>query len=244
VPLSDPGAVPSYVDDGQLHGAFDFSLMEAPWSASAWRTRIAEAERVYGSRGAPAWVLSSHDQPRHRTRHGDREDRARVAATVLLTLRGTPFVYAGEEFGLTDAVIPEARRHDPLGRDGSRAPVPWTAAPGHGWASSTPWLPWPPHAGTRNAEVLRADENSILWLYRSLIALRRTHPALRKGDLTVLDAPEGVLAYRRGEDLLVLANFADSPAPVRHRGRVLLTSGPDFANGTLAPCAAVVLATC
>ena len=241
VPLADPAAVPSYVDKTQLHAAFDFSLMEAPWSAAAWRTRIAEAERGYGPDRAPAWPLSSHDQPRHRTRHGDREDRARVAATVLLTLRGTPFVYQGEEFGLTDAVIPPERRRDPLGRDGSRAPVPWTPEPGHGWAGD-PWLPWPPHAATHNAATQRDDERSVLWLYRRLIALRRTRPELREGDLTLLDGPDDVLAYRRGGTLTVVANFGDRPVPVRHRGRVLVTSGTaGLAGGLLAPCEAVVL---
>jgi alpha-glucosidase len=215
VPLADQSAVSSYVDDRQLHAAFDFSLMEAPWSAAAWRHRIASA-----GRGAPAWPLSSHDQPRHRTRHGGREDRARVAATVLLTLQGTRFVYQGEEFGLTDPDIPPERRVDPLGRDGSRAPVPWTADPGHGWAAD-PWLPWPPHADTRNAEVQRADPASILWHYRDLIALRPD------GDLTLLDAPDDVLAYRRGA-LTVLANFADRPVEVP-------------GHGLLAPCSAVVL---
>jgi alpha-glucosidase len=241
VPLADPAGIVSYVDGGQLHRAFDFSLMEAEWSAAAWRSRIAAAEEAYGPDGAPAWVLSSHDQPRHRTRHGGREDRARVAATVLLTLRGTPFVYAGEELGLTDPDLTPAQRVDPLGRDGSRAPVPWTAAPGHGWASRDPWLPWPPEAASRNAAVLRADGGSILWLYRALIALRRTEPALRDGDLMMLDAPDAVLAYRR-DALTVLANFGDEPARVPYRGRVLLASGEGgFADGILAAGTAVVL---
>ncbi|WP_208297344.1 DUF3459 domain-containing protein [Actinophytocola oryzae] len=230
------------MDDRQLRGVFDFALMEALWEARSWRTRIAEAEAAYGPSRAPAWVLSSHDQPRHRTRHVDREDRARVAAAVLLTLRGMPFVYAGEELGLGDAVVPPERRRDPLGRDGSRAPIPWTAAAGHGWASPDPWPPWPPHASTRNAETLRADEPSILWLYRRLIALRRTHPDLVSGDLTLLDGPREVLAYRRG-DFTVLANFADHPVRVPYRGRVLLTSGREgLTDDTLAPCTAVVVA--
>ena len=242
VPLADQSLVPSYVDSARLHRAFDFSLMEAPWCAAAWRARIAAAESAYGPDAAPAWVLSSHDQPRHRTRHGGREDRARVAATVLLTLPGTPFLYAGEELGLTDPELTPEQRVDPLGRDGSRAPVPWTAGAGHGWASADPWLPWPPHAATRNAAALRADPDGILHLYRRLIALRHNTPGLRDGDLALLDAPPDVLAYRRGS-LTVLANFADAPARVPYRGRVLLASGPSgLAGDTLAPCTAVVLA--
>ncbi|HWM03866.1 MAG TPA: DUF3459 domain-containing protein, partial [Actinophytocola sp.] len=243
VPLARMSDVMAYVGAEQLHLAFDFSLMGSPWSAPSWRSHLAQACRV-GS--APAWVLSSHDQPRHRTRHGGREDRAGVAAVVLLTLRGTPFLYAGEELGLTDAEIAPDRRRDPLGRDGSRAPIPWTAEPGHGWASADPWLPWPPHASTRNADVLRADPASILWLYRSLIALRRAEPALRTGELALLDAPDDVLAYRRfgsGRAVTVLANFGDRPVRVPYRGRVLLTAGrADLRDDVLGPCTAVVLA--
>ncbi len=240
VPLADQSLVPSYVDSSQLHRAFDFSLMESPWSAEAWRARIAAAESAYGPDAAPAWVLSSHDQARHRTRYGGREDRARVAATVLLTLRGTPFLFAGEELGLTDPQLTPAQRVDPLGRDGSRAPVPWTPDPGHGWASPDPWLPWPPEAATRNAEVLRADPGSILWLYRELIALRARHADLRDGDLTLLDGPDGVLAYRRGP-LTVQANFTDAPVRMRLEGRPLLVSGSEPpGRDSLPACTAVV----
>ena len=86
----------------------------------------------------PTWVLSNHDQPRHRTRYGS-EARARAAAVLLLGLRGTPFLYQGEELGLEDAVIPEQRRVDPGNRDGCRAPMPWDAKPRHGWPAD-PWL--------------------------------------------------------------------------------------------------------
>lgn len=237
VPLADQSLVPSYVDDTQLHRAFDFSLMESPWSAGAWRERIAAAEAAYGPDRAPAWVLSSHDQPRHRTRYGGREDRARVAAAVLLTLRGTAFVYQGEELGLTDLVLTGEQRVDPLGRDGSRAPVPWTPGHRHGWAGD-PWLPWPPEAATRNAETLRRP-GSILWLYRTLIALRRE---LRDGPLVLLDAPEGVLAYRRGA-LSVQANFTDAPVRMPLAGRPRYVTGPHLPNDdVLPPCTAVVCA--
>jgi alpha-glucosidase len=239
VPLADPAAVPSYVDSTQLHRAFDFSLMEADWSAAAWRRAIATAESAYGPSRAPAWVLSSHDQPRHRTRHGGREDRARVAACVLLTLRGTPFLYQGEELGLTDPELRDEQRVDPLGRDGSRAPIPWTPEPGHGWAAD-PWLPWPPFASSRNPAARRADPGSILWLYRKLIHLRRGRAELRDGPLELLDAPDGVLAYRRGP-LTVQANFTDSPVRLPLAGRPLLVSGNDMPDrDALPPCTAVV----
>jgi alpha-glucosidase len=134
-----------------------------------------------------------------------------VAATVLLTLRGTPFLYAGEELGLCDAEVPEERRVDPGGRDGCRAPIPWHEDATHGWAAE-PWLPWPPDASTRDAGSLAWDEGSILHLYRRLLAARRRSPALHVGTWRLLDAPAGVLAYERGagdDRRQVWANFGD-----------------------------------
>ena len=112
--------------------------------AAAWRKRIDRVVEELDPRDAwPSWVISNHDQPRHRTRYGT-EARARAAAVLLLTLRGTPFLYAGEELGLEDAVIPPSRVLDPGGRDGCRAPIPWTPAPDHGWSTDDPWLPGRP----------------------------------------------------------------------------------------------------
>ncbi|HTJ76373.1 MAG TPA: DUF3459 domain-containing protein, partial [Acidimicrobiales bacterium] len=156
-----------------------------------------------------------HDTPRHRTRYGGSEARARVAATVLLTLRGTPFLYAGEELGLCDAEVPEERRVDPGGRDGCRAPIPWEEGVLHGWASD-PWLPWPPGVATGDAGSLAWDGSSILHLYRRLLAARRRSPALHAGSWRPLDAPAGVLAYERladdGDRRRVWANFGDEDA--------------------------------
>src|SRR5205807_1933815 len=142
---------------------------------------------------------------------------ARAAAVLLLTLRGTPFMYAGEELGLEDAVIPATRVVDPGGRDGCRAPIPWDALAGHGWASAEPWLPWPPDADTRNAATLTEDEDSILHLYRRILAARRGSPALSNGEFAMLPAPEGVIAYERtlGDDRRVVAvNFTDADVQV------------------------------
>jgi alpha-glucosidase len=135
---------------------------------------------------------------------------------VLLTLRGTPFLYAGEELGLDDAEVPELRRVDPGHRDGCRAPLPWTAAPGHGWPAE-PWLPWPPAATTRNVASQREDDDSILHLYRRLLAARRTAPALQVGTWRLLDAPPDVLAYERahaGDTRRVFANYGEEAATV------------------------------
>jgi alpha-glucosidase len=211
--LLDTSLVAAYYGHGdELHLSFNFPPLYAPWDAAAWRDEIARAEAEFGPRGAwPTWVLSNHDNIRHRTRYGS-EERARAAAVLLLTLRGTPFLYAGEELGLQDAFIPPDRVVDPGGRDGCRAPLPWDATPGHGWATTDPWLPWPPSPETDNAEVERLDPSSMLHLYRRLLRARRASPALLGGDIELLAAPEGVLAYERrlaGDRRVVVVNFLD-----------------------------------
>src|SRR5436190_576681 len=171
--LSAARLVPYYGHGDELHMVFNFILMHLPWEAEAFAATVAEAEELLSPSNAwPCWVLSNHDQPRHRTRYGASEARARAAALVLLTLRGTPVLYAGEELGLLDAEVPPARQLDPGGRDGSRAPLPWDSTPAHGWPAP-PWLPWPPEPGLRNGQTQEADPDSILSLYRRLLQLRR-----------------------------------------------------------------------
>ena len=206
-----------YGDDDALHMAFNFPPLYAPWDASKWRTRIERVvEELDPANAWPTWVLSNHDNPRHRTRYGS-EAQARAATVLLLTLRGTPFLYAGEELGLEDAVVPAERVVDPGGRDGCRAPIPWTAAPDHGWGQEDNWLPWPANAETHNAEVARDDPASVLHLYKRTLDARRGSSALRLGGFDFLPSPEGVLAYTRrdGDDRrVVVVNFTGSPADV------------------------------
>jgi alpha-glucosidase len=160
---------------------------------------------------------------RHRSRFGS-DARARAAAVLLLTLRGAPYLYAGEELGLADAEIPPGRVVDPGGRDGCRAPIPWDASPGHGWPVTDPWLPWPPDADRLNVFAEQADPASMLHLYRRLLLARRSSDALRAGGLTLLDGlPDGVLGYERvandpttgaTDRRVVLLNFTAEPVPV------------------------------
>ena len=236
-------------NDDELHLAFNFPPLFAPWDASKWRHRIETTQAAMVPVGAwPTWVLSNHDVARHRTRYGGSEDRARAAAVLLLTLRGTAFLYEGEELGLEDAVVPPSRVVDPGGRDGCRAPVPWTAGPAHGWDGAEPWLPFPPDAGSRSVESLTRDGTSILHLYRRLLSARRGSTALRLGDLTMLDTGEGVVAYERAHDgdrRTVLINFTSDARSVEVRGVVEVSStgegqGRPF-TGTLGPDEAVIL---
>ncbi len=216
-----------YGDGDELHLAFNFPPLYCPWERDAWRDQIERAEAELGPRGAwPTWVLSNHDNRRHRTRYGT-EARARAAAVLLLTLRGTPFLYAGEELGLEDAEVPAERRVDPGDRDGCRAPLPWNADPRHGWPVADPWLPWPPHPDELNVATEQADPGSMLHLYRRLLAERHRSAALATGACALLEAPPGVLAYERVADddrLVVLVNFTDQARPIRVTGTVLVAS--------------------
>jgi len=240
---------PYYGQGDELHLAFNFAAMSAPWDAAAWCKRIVRVVEELGPREAwPTWVLSNHDVSRHRTRHGGREARARVAAVALLTHRGTPFVYAGEELGLEDADVPAERVVDPGGRDGCRAPIPWVPDAGHGWGAE-PWLPFPPEASERSVEAMRSDETSILHLYRRLLAERSASPALQVGDLDLLEGtPDGVLAWRRvadGDERVTVLNMGAAPAAVVVEGTVVVASdgegeGRPF-DGTLPAETAVVL---
>jgi alpha-glucosidase len=249
VNLHETAAIRSYYGAGdELHMAFNFLPLVTPWTAAGWRDVIQVVERDLGRDAWPTWVLSNHDSSRHRTRLGGSEAVSRAAAVLLLTLRGTPFLFQGEELGLEDAVVPPERRVDPAGRDGCRAPIPWTGTSSHGWATADTWLPWPPHAGTRNAEHQLAQPASILHLYRRLLAVRRESPALRHGEITLLDAPDTVLAYRRWtheDQRIVLVNFGQTEVDVPLDGRWTLLASSDPAvhrwNGALPPSGAVIL---
>jgi alpha-glucosidase len=224
--ILDVEQVAEYIGAGpegpELHLGFDFVPLFLEWAADPWRTHLAQAEAALGRRGSwPTWALSSHDITRVRSRLGS-EEKARAAAVLLLGLRGTPFLYAGEELGLEDATVPPELRVDPAGfRDGCRAPIPWDASPHHGWAGATPWLPWPPDPDVRNAASLRDDPASIVHLYRRLLAARRASAALRAGDVTFLPAGDpdndDVLVLERrapdGDRRLVALNFAPTPRP-------------------------------
>jgi alpha-glucosidase len=240
-----------YGASDELHMSFNFPPLDAPWDPVIFRLCVREVENDLGPLQAwPTWVLSNHDNSRHRSRYGGSLRRARAAAVMLLTLRGTPFVYQGEELGLEDTQVTAQTRVDPGGRDGSRAPLPWLTQPPHGWAGQAPWLPFPPDAGTLSVEAQELAADSTLALYRKLLACRRDSPALRLGAWEELASHPQILAYRRhceGDERLVCINFADSEHtfPLAEPWRVELASdgqceGQPF-SGRLAAEQAVVL---
>ena len=241
----------------ELHLSFDFRPLHTPWEADRMQDALSKMEADFAEPGWPTFVLSNHDRPRHRTRFGT-EARARAAAVLALTIRGTPFLYAGEELGLEDGVVPPERVVDPDGRDGCRAPIPWTAdgddETGHGWPER-PWLPFPANASTHAAEAQVGDPASMHSLYRVLLALRHHHAVLRRGSIEFApldddgDADGDVIRFERrlaDERVVVLVNVSDiaSPWPTDLSDAVVLLSTDRHrrASGAeLAPDEAVIL---
>jgi alpha-glucosidase len=249
VNLRDTIRIAAYYGAGdELHLAFNFLSLDARWDERDWRSLVRTVGEGLGGSAWPTWVLSNHDTPRHRTRFGGSERRARAAAVLLLSLRGSPFVYAGEELGLEDAEVGLAERVDPGGRDGCRAPLPWTREAPHGWPGGH-WLPFGPEPDRRSVEAQEADPTSMLHLYRRLLETRRASPALREGSLELHEAPAGVLLFERaaeGDRRVIAVCFADDPAqvPGYDGWTVDLTSATAarrLFNATLEPDEAVIL---
>ncbi|MDY0060624.1 MAG: alpha-amylase family glycosyl hydrolase [Myxococcota bacterium] len=249
--LFDPARVAQYYGTGndELHLAFNFRLLFCLWSARSFMKVVTQSEGLLPAGAWPVWVLSNHDQTRHITRYGHlgrAERRARIAAAMLLTLRGTPFLYYGEEIGLRSHRVPKDRLVDPPGkrywpvyggRDVARTPMQWEAKPGGGFSTAEPWLPFPADAQQITVEAQQRDPGSLLALYRALIRLRKAHPALQLGSFTALPgAGSWGMAYRRevpGQRLLVVLNlgrlrrrYALSQAGAG-RARLLFSTEPD-----------------
>jgi alpha-glucosidase len=189
------------------------------WRADHVRRAVDRFEAALPAGGWPNHVFGNHDVDRVISRineDGRGQERARVAAMLLLTLRGTPFVYYGEEIGMVNNLdIPESQLQDPArvygrGRDPERTPMQWTR--GGGFTNSQPWLPY----GDLSINVADQDDarDSLLSLYRRLIWLRRRSDALRYGDYAAVDdVPEGVYAFTRAhnaERTLTLLNFTNA----------------------------------
>ncbi|EGF92999.1 oligo-1,6-glucosidase [Asticcacaulis biprosthecium C19] len=221
--LPVPQLVTYYGSDDRpgVHLPFNFQLLDAPWDAQALARIITEYEAALPPGGWPNWVMGSHDAPRIAGRIG--EAQARVAAMLLLTLRGTPTLYQGDELGIACVVIPTDRIRDPqdlrqpglgLGRDPSRTPMAWDDSHNAGFSTAEPWLPLHDDWATRNVAHQTADTGSMLNLYRRLLAMRRRHMALNSGDFALLPGDCGVLQYQRradGEKLMVALNLTDQP---------------------------------
>jgi alpha-glucosidase len=204
-----------------VHLPYNFGLIHVPWDAGRIRDVIAGYEAALPGHAWPNWVLGNHDQSRIATRVGAAQ--ARVAAMLLLTLRGTPTVYQGDEIGMADVPVPPGRRADPAepSRDPARSPMRWSPAPNGGFTIGEPWLPMAASDPGRSVEEQRDDPGSMLSLHRRLLALRRAEPALAVGGLELLPAPDGVVAYRRasaGYSLDVVLNLTSHAVEVELPG--------------------------
>ena len=237
LPLERIVAYYGTADAPGIHLPFNFQLILLPWEAGALREWITRYDTALRDGAWPNWVLGNHDQPRIASRVG--EAQARVAALVLLTLRGTPTIYMGDELGLPGQPIPPDRIVDVDGRDPERTPMRWDGSAKAGFTTGEPWLPIGTEVERLNVEAEHADPRSMLNLQRRLLALRRARPALAIGEWGDVPAPDGVLAYRRsvaGQALLVVANLTDRPRDVplpTGTWRVVLSTGLDREDETL-----------
>ena len=246
--------------EDHLNSAYGFLYLYAPALTAALVRQGAEAWHGRDGQGWPSWAFSNHDAPRAVSRWaGDRDPRAYagMAMLLLICLRGNVFIYQGEELALPQAEVPFDRLVDPeaianwpqtLGRDGARTPMPWSADKPHaGFSTAEPWLPVDPRHPALAVDRQEADPGSMLCLTRRLVALRKAHPALARGEMRMIEAAPGLLAFERvlgGERLMCVFNLTEQAidwAP-SGGGRIVeavnLEPGPD---GALPPMAGLVL---
>jgi alpha-glucosidase len=203
---------------------FNFALLSTLWSARSIEKIVADYERVLPAGAWPNWVLGNHDRPRVASRVG--AEQARVAAMLLLTLRGTPTLYYGDEIGMRQVAIAPDQVRDPfeknvpgigVGRDGCRTPMQWSARPHAGFSMAKPWLPLADDFARENVVNLDAVPDSILNLYKALIALRKKLPQLVTGAYQPVAAQGDILLYRRDGDggaVVIALNLGAEPASI------------------------------
>lgn len=220
----------SYQGNGEdeLNMAFNFSFLNQRWSARGFYNKIKLYYSLLHKNAWPNFTLSNHDKPRHYSRYShlmnllkDSDARAKVAAAMLLTLRGTPFIYYGEELGMSCGKIRKDEIQDPIGkkiwpfykgRDGERTPMQWDNSIYAGFSEVKPWLPVNPDYKYKNASAQNNDKTSLLSFYRELIWLRKDYNALSAGNIEFFkDLPSGVLAYKRiknNQEIIIILNFS------------------------------------
>ena len=248
--------------EDHLNSAYGFLYLYAPALNAALVREGAEAWHGRDGQGWPSWTFSNHDAPRAISRWaGDRDLRAyaEMAMLLLMTLRGNVFIYQGEELALPQAEVPFERLVDPeaianwpqtLGRDGARTPIPWTEhLPQAGFSSVEPWLPLDPRHVALSVDRQAREPSSMLHATRRLVAFRQAHPALRLGDMTLLDTPDDdLLVFERvhgGQRLVCVFNLGHRPAAWTAPPGLRIVESVNLdgaAAGTLPPMAGLVLA--
>ncbi|MFZ0015196.1 MAG: alpha-amylase family glycosyl hydrolase [Acidimicrobiia bacterium] len=243
----------------QLHMPFNFQLMTAEWNVPSLRAVIEAVLWNVPVGGWTNWTLGNHDEIRMATRLP--EGHVPLAALLLLSLRGSPFLYYGDELSMHQVAISEAKARDPWGesvewlsRDGARTPMQWNADDNAGFSppATVPWLPIGPGYGTVNVASELDDPDSILNLYRRLLRLRKEHSALHLGSfLTHPSSTDEVFAYRRESDtetMTVVLNFVEEPRSIEvGRGEIVFSTADRKRSGrcrsevALAPLEGIVI---
>lgn len=239
-PPGDPSFSASFLGNGEdeLHLTFDFSLMYKNWNALKFYHCIKHWFSHIPDTGWPCNVLSNHDQPRNYNRCGNNnstsEKQAKVSAVLLLTLRGTPFIYYGEEIGMKNFRIPRSKIADPagkkfwplyIGRDCARTPMQWSSEKNAGFTTGNVWLPVCMDYKKVNVKNQAHDKYSLLNFYRKVIKIRKQKMCLTHGTWkAVSKGLYGILAYIREykeETICVVLNFTKKPQTLNagHRGQ-------------------------
>ncbi len=222
----DPNAFASFYGAGdELNLAFNFMLLHSEFVAPALRNAVEQAEALIPAVGWPTWTGGNHDNHRWSTRWcGDDEAKIRTAMVMLMGLRGTPFLYYGDEIGMPDTDVAADRVLDPVGkmfgprvgRDNERTPMHWSRDAGAGFSAPgvEPWLPYGNFTAC-NVEDQRDDPTSMLHLTRDLIAVRRDSPDLRRGSYaTHTGSNERLWVWTRGDRTVVALNLSEDDAVV------------------------------
>lgn len=235
VMMDPPGkvSIPAsyYGNNDELHMAFNFAFLYSFWGAQNFKKIIDEWEQALGSENWPNYTLSNHDFRRHITRYHHRKldkERSKLIALMLLTLRGTPFLYYGEEIGMESERVSKKDLQDPVGirywpfhpgRDSERKPMCWDTSPNGGFTDAhvKTWLPLYSEHKTRNVEIMRKDPASLWSFYRDVIHFRKGSPALKQGSITTgMDPSEKILYYTRelgSERYHIVMNFSSDEKP-------------------------------
>ncbi|WP_026464970.1 alpha-amylase family glycosyl hydrolase [Adhaeribacter aquaticus] len=210
------------VNQSGVHLPFNFQLLVSPWDSQQIAIVIDQYEGSLPADGWPNWVLSNHDQSRISSRVG--KAQARIAAMLLLTLRGTPTIYYGDEIGMRDVPIPAEEVQDPQGlnmpdlnltRDPARTPMQWDDSTNAGFSPAKPWLRLPPDFKRINVKSQLQNPFSILNLYKRLIKLRQQELALKAGNYTPIFSDKQIISYTRaaaGTSFLIVLNLSHRPA--------------------------------
>jgi alpha-glucosidase len=234
-------------DNKGAHLVFNFLLLLIPWEAIKIAALIDEYEGALPADAWPNWVLGNHDQPRITSRIGSQQ--ARIAAMLLLTLRGTPTIYYGDEIGMRDVAIPFEEVCDPQGlnmpeknlsRDPARTPMQWNGSEKAGFTTGTPWLRVDKRSVRKNVEREKSDPYSMLSLYKRLIDLRQSEPALKTGYYKSVHVDDRGIAYVRGtekDEFLIVLNLSHRPCyftfKQHYSGTIVVATLPELQGITI-----------